>query len=294
MIETPLGPSFVALAALNNTLNSLVNLDTYIATSERTGIALFQPTFDSLNTQLGRDTYEVKRMRKSTKYLTSSIEKLHSFPKPVMDNIEFIRTREQQNTSKQLKNSSHLYTLFNKLIGGEFFEQSDSLEFKPTGSNISIPFSMASSSSKSVYLIEKFIKKRAKSGSIIIIDEPELNLHIDNQLQMADLLAALVNSDVQVIITTHSDHMLREINMLMMLGSKLADPDEKKDILEEYGFDELSVLNPDKVKAYVVSSKEGKVFDVEKTKYGLNLDLFNHEIIANNRKIRNIQESLFN
>lgn len=294
VIETPLGPSFVALAALNNTLNSLVNLDTYIATSERTGIALFQPTFDSLNTQLGRDTYEVKRMRKSTKYLTSSIEKLHSFPKPVMDNIEFIRTREQQNTSKQLKNSSHLYTLFNKLIGGEFFEQSDSLEFKPTGSNISIPFSMASSSSKSVYLIEKFIKKRAKSGSIIIIDEPELNLHIDNQLQMADLLAALVNSDVQVIITTHSDHMLREINMLMMLGSKLADPDEKKDILEEYGFDELSVLNPDKVKAYVVSSKEGKVFDVEKTKYGLNLDLFNHEIIANNRKIRNIQESLFN
>ena len=153
---------------------------------------------------------------------------------------------------------------------------------------------MASSSSKSVYLIEKFIKKRAKPGSILIIDEPELNLHIDNQLQMADLLAALVNSDVQVVITTHSDHMLREVNTLMMLGSKLADPDEKKDMLEEYGLDELSVLNPDNVKAYVVSSKEGKVFDVEKTKYGLNLDLFNNEIIANNRKIRNIQESLFN
>ena len=78
--ENSLGPSFMALAAISNSINSLVNLDCYIATSERTGIALFQPTFDSLNTQLGRETYEIKKMRKSTKYLTSSLGKLHSFP----------------------------------------------------------------------------------------------------------------------------------------------------------------------------------------------------------------------
>ena len=290
------GPAFLTLILIKDIINSLINIDPCIATSERTGIALFQPVFDAFNNQLSKDTYEIKikKYRESTKHITNSILKLNDFPQPIIDNLEFIRLRDTQNTTTQLKNISILHKQLSKLTGGDFSEKSNSIEFKPLNSNITIPFSMASSSSKSIYLIEKFIKKKAKPGSILIIDEPELNLHIDNQLQMANLLATLVNSGVQVIITTHSDHMLREINVLMMLGSKIADPDEKIDILNEYNIDESSVLNPEMVKAYVVSSKEGKVFDVTKTKFGLDLDLFNNEIITNNRKIRNIQDSLFN
>ena len=110
---------------------------------------------------------------------------------------------------------------------------------------------------------------------------------------MANLLAALVNSGVQVVITTHSDYLLREINILMMLGSSDAHQDEKNDILQEYNINEASVLDPEKVAAYVVSSVEKKVFKVSKTKYGLDLDIFNREIIKNNRKIKNIQSELF-
>lgn len=294
IVKNEIGPSIVSIIAVNNALNSLVNLDSYIATSERTGIALFQPTFDTLNTQLGREAFKVKKMGKSPKHIASFLGKLHNFPQPVIDNIEFIRTREPLNTLAPLKDSGLLSKQLSRLSGGEFLEKSDSIDFKPSESTVTIPFSMASSSSKSVYLIEKFIKREAKSGSILIIDEPELNLHIDNQVQMANLLATLVNNGVQVLITTHSDHMLREINILMMLGSKNANSDEKREILDEYKIEEPSVLDPEKVKAYVVSSREGRVFDVEKTKYGLDLDLFNKEIIGNNRKIRDIQKSLFN
>lgn len=295
-VDGGLGHAFLRLLLVKEIINTLINIDPYIATSERTGIALFQPAFDAFNNQLNKDTYEIKikKSRESIKHIENSILKLNDFPQPIIDNLEFIRLRDTQNSIDQLKNTSALDKQLSKLIGGNFSEKSNSIEFKPLDSNVTIPFSMASSSSKSIFLIEKFIKRKAKPGSILIIDEPELNLHIDNQLEMANLLATLVNSGVQVIITTHSDHMLREINVLMMLGSKEADTDEKMDILKEYNIDESSILDPAMVKAYVVSAKEGKVFDVKKTKFGLNLDLFNDEIITNNRKIRNIQESLFN
>jgi predicted ATPase len=292
-LQDELGPAFFTLVSISEVVNSLINLDPCIATSERTGIALFQPIFDSINTKLGREVYETKKLGRSTKHITTSILKLNNLPQPVVDNIEFIRLRETKNTLTNLKNRDFLGNQLSKLSGGNFIEKSNSVEFKPLESNISIPFSMASSSSKSLYLIEKFIKTKAKPGSILIIDEPELNLHIDNQLQMANLLASLVNSDVQVIITTHSDHMLREINTLMMLGSELADPEEKSDIISEYEIEECSILNPEDIKAYVVSSKEKKVFGVKKTRYGLDLELFNREIISNNKKIREIQQSLF-
>lgn len=291
--KNSLGPAVFELILMNEEISSLINLEASIATSERTGIALFQPIFDALNTKLGREVHETKKMRQSTKHIINSMLSVHNLPRPVLDNLDFVRANEIKNIQNNLKNSGVMNKIMQELCGGEFLENSNTVEFKPSGENITIPFSMASSSSKSIYLIEKFIRKIATPGSILIIDEPELNLHIDNQIKMANLLAALVNSGVQVVITTHSDYLLREINILMMLGSSDAHQDEKNDILQEYNINEASVLDPEKVAAYVVSSVEKKVFKVSKTKYGLDLDIFNREIIKNNRKIKNIQSELF-
>lgn len=51
-----------------------------------------------------------------------------------------------------------------------------------------------------------------------MVDEPELNLHPENQRKVARLLAALVNFGIKVFITTHSDYILKELNTLIMLG----------------------------------------------------------------------------
>lgn len=53
---------------------------------------------------------------------------------------------------------------------------------------------------------------------MLIIDEPELNLHPDNQRKMAGLLARLVNCGVKVLVTTHSDYLIRELNNRVMLN----------------------------------------------------------------------------
>ena len=51
-----------------------------------------------------------------------------------------------------------------------------------------------------------------------MIDEPELNLHPDNQRRIARLLARLVNLGIKVFITTHSSYIIKELNTLIMLN----------------------------------------------------------------------------
>ena len=51
-----------------------------------------------------------------------------------------------------------------------------------------------------------------------MIDEPELNIHPENQRHIARLLARLVNAGLRIVISTHSDYIVREFNSLLMLG----------------------------------------------------------------------------
>ncbi|WP_081642788.1 AAA family ATPase [Aquaspirillum serpens] len=187
--------------------------------------------------------------------LTKGIFK--NITKPFIDNIDISRSRTHE--LSELHYFSEIKKLISQISGGEFIEEED-VRFKPTGTDIYLDFSMVSSSTKSIYLIEKIIKHELKPGSIIIIDEPELNLHLDNQVLMARLLATLVNSEITVVITTHSDHMLREINNLIMLGSGNIEEEDQQELMSEFDIDKSCLLTSEQVSAYVVSSREKKVF----------------------------------
>jgi ABC-type multidrug transport system ATPase subunit len=81
-----------------------------------------------------------------------------------------------------------------------------------------------------------------------MIDEPELNLHPDNQRRIARLLARLVNLGIKVFITTHSSYIIKELNTLIMLNR---DEPHLKQIAAEENYLESELLSPDKVKVYV-------------------------------------------
>jgi predicted ATPase len=51
----------------------------------------------------------------------------------------------------------------------------------------------------------------AKRGQILIIDSPEAHLHPKGQSQMGHFLATIAAAGVQVIVETHSDHLLNGI-----------------------------------------------------------------------------------
>lgn len=58
----------------------------------------------------------------------------------------------------------------------------------------------------------------AKPGQVLIIDSPEAHLHPVGQSRMGRFLAMLATSGVQVIIETHSDHVLNGIRLAVSRG----------------------------------------------------------------------------
>ena len=93
-----------------------------------------------------------------------------------------------------------------------------------------------------------------KSGDMLMIDEPELNLHPESQRKLAKLLVLLVNKGVRVFITTHSDYIIREFNTLLMFYAR-KENGKIKEIMHEQGYSEQELLSPSQVKMFISDKK---------------------------------------
>ena len=89
-----------------------------------------------------------------------------------------------------------------------------------------------------------FLKYLVRPGDLLILEEPESHLHPAAQRRMAQGIVRLVNAGVKVIITTHSDIFLSQINNLMRISHA------SKRWLREKGFDPRDCLKRDEVGAY--------------------------------------------
>ena len=67
------------------------------------------------------------------------------------------------------------------------------------------------------------LKGPVGKGDHLTIDEPEAHLHPEMQRAAASFIAGVVNCGVQVVLTTHSDFFLGELNNLIRSG-RLTDP----------------------------------------------------------------------
>jgi predicted ATPase len=64
---------------------------------------------------------------------------------------------------------------------------------------------------------------KAKPGSLIIIENPESHVHPRGQAELGKLIALLAKNDVQIIVETHSDHILNGIRVGVKEDSSLKD-----------------------------------------------------------------------
>ena len=90
-----------------------------------------------------------------------------------------------------------------------------------------------------------YLKYLVKPGHLCIIEEPESHLDPANQRLLARAIAMLVNAGVRILVTTHSDIFLNQINNLMQISS-LAPRKRLR-----MGYKAAEVLTPSDVSAYV-------------------------------------------
>lgn len=90
--------------------------------------------------------------------------------------------------------------------------------YRPTGTKGDVPMTRASSMVSELAPIVFLLRGIAKAGDTVIIEEPEAHLHPAAQTRMAATMAQLVRAGLRVVITTHSDWMMKEIGNLIREG----------------------------------------------------------------------------
>lgn len=263
----------------------------FVVTSERTGIALFYKELDVNKNRIIEHLTESDDLNPF-----SLLESMRSrYARPIRDNISIIRDYETINKQKSFikkdKQYKYVTDALQDLLGGSFKPIDKQVVYQPkkvrNRDKVSVPVYIASSSIKSLFLIDLYINCLAKEKGLLIIDEPELNLHPDNQRKMAGLLARLVNAGIKVMITTHSDYLIREINNRIMLSNEFSD---KQSIMDKQKSPKLiteDILKPEQVKAYTMSNHTIKEIHVDK--YGIKLDIFDSIIDSSN----NLSDEIF-
>ena len=80
------------------------------------------------------------------------------------------------------------------------------------------PLAQASSMFSDLAPMLLIVKSDFSRGDVLVIDEPEAHLHPKVQRFVASFFADLVNYGVRIVLTTHSDFLLGEINNLIRNG----------------------------------------------------------------------------
>lgn len=220
----------------------------FIASAERTGAAIFRK---ELNFARNRLLEQMSSMDKEMDAFDLLNRVYSDYALPVKRNVDFTRQLEDiaKKDSYIAKEHSDILSSFSAILGGEYtVTKQDELYFIPRGKRIKLTMDESSSSVRSLLDVGFYLRHVAEKGDLLIIDEPELNLHPDNQRLVTRLLARLVNIGIKVFITTHSDYIIKEFNTLIMLNNGNT---RLQGIAKNEGFRAEELLSSEKVKVYI-------------------------------------------
>lgn len=271
----------------------------FIMSIERTGASMFERELainqnevlehikkNENNIQSKDDIYKIIRTYTS------------KYPRPVRDNVLFIRTLPDKVKQKSFlvknenKNPTYdeILELFNQIAGGKYIiSDYGGIEFAPgakkrvTKGKYSIQ--SCSGSVRSLLMLNFYLNHEIKLGDLLIIDEPELNLHPKNQILLGRLFALLINIGVKVFITTHSDYIIRELSNCIMLNNLEDDKiSNLKDSVFNNKYSPNMKLDPKRVSVYISKEeKDNYLHEVNIYKdTGIELETFNSVIEAQN------------
>ena len=90
--------------------------------------------------------------------------------------------------------------------------------YRPTEIGEEVRLTRAASMVSELAPVVLFLRGGIRPGDTLIIEEPEAHLHPGVQTEIALILAGLIRAGVRVVVTTHSDWLLKEIANLIRIG----------------------------------------------------------------------------
>ena len=220
--------------------------------AERQGISIFHQELAAGRDQLLKDIV-LSEGEELTRSIDFSKRVLYKYPLSIQNTLKL--TDQFSLWKNEEGPYAEIATQFeNELLNGQIKldAHSSGLEYIPAGSKHSLNLSNSSSTVKSLSLLVFYLRRIARKGEVLLFDEPELNLHPDNQIVLANLLGRLVKNGLKVIISTHSPYIIRELSNLILLhrASQNKTPGIEE-IITKHNIPDDALLDEQKVKAYL-------------------------------------------
>ncbi len=222
---------------------------TYYFPASRTGFVL---TLDEIYAGIFRDKF--RGQVSATRLGEPTIDFIQTFADIKMGKFDF---DDWFNPVETKKESDELIKFLEKeIIKGNIQEETNSENYTSyylKVKNEKLDLHLASSATLETLPFIIFLKNTQNiKKTLFVIEEPEAHLHPKAQIQMAKFIVKLVNSGAKVIVTTHSDYILGEIN----------------NCIKKYELEEKDIsISKKNVSAYLFKNKESET-EVKK----LNID----------------------
>ncbi len=238
----------------------------FLLPAERGGLNLFYPDLDAKNSALVR---HLKRDDSNPFELMKDLM-VAQYAEPIDAYIQFLKRvpRIPKNGSDYHDQALQLQKDITRV---RYKVSKDGvITAKPYRSETELGIHLTSSTVKSFYGLWAWLELQAHPGDCLMIDEPELNLHPDNQRLIARLLVRLVNRGIRVVVSTHSDYIVRELNNMTMLAS---DFPERVDVEKRFDYDAEGAerLQPQDVVAYNFTDKIVRKVEVSR-EFGIEVE----------------------
>ena len=243
--------------------------------AERNGLILTYKILANRRLKLLRDTVRFMRptqRRGSREDLLREQGEL-LYPEPMEDFLEMLGDIETEGKSADMEFTGLADSLEAAIFCGQHVQWDQTrlgghelrLKVKP---RVDIALHSASTSVKQMAALLLYLRHRAAKNDLLVMDEPELNLHPLGQAKVLEAIAILVNSGVRVVLTTHSPYVLAHLNNLIA-GSREASI-RTRQAAELYLKDGRAFLDPNDVGAYELA--DGNLNSLKDEDFGIRWD----------------------
>ena len=247
---------------------------------ERNSIYTFSDELSINNNERFELIKELSAGKKDINPIELFFKRTTRYPQPIRDGL-----RVAEDLENIQKNNSIFFDfaeeIENELLKGKVGITSEgNVEFaSEKAPRIKLSFHQSSSIVKTLSSLVIYLKHLSSYNDLLIIDEPELNLHPDNQVKLTRIFARLINKGLRLVISTHSDYIIREINNLIMFSNV----DAKEDFSSIYNYNKGEYINLNDVSAYFFNYKNERAKQTEVTpikidKYGFEVETLDNTI----------------